>query len=342
MFPGNKMEGGIPKTCPVHGMLKNARCQLENHGMDFTKVSLVGALEMSLKTRAYVADFVEDFVPEYRGLNDLEKNKVEKYILIADLLKRGLWDDLKNGLFQYLDSDFDKELKNSFPGGIDVSSWGDQVYVMNLLVLSKMSTILDHWSQELSSGKFKDEMYAQRYGELELATAQLLEPDGTKSSPRKTLASGLRTGLEYPMGMMKDIPNLLKKKGKEVTIENIKEVFFHNLTRISSTFAVHDIVTFGTVDTAMNGVNSITRPSDFSSEYFELDENNNIVFSEEGAAKVSVTGDVIAKIRTVEDQNMNVTQLGCPILFSNIMVKDYKVIFEPIFEKVAEMQKEYK
>jgi hypothetical protein len=39
---------------------------------------------------------------------------------------------------------------------------------------------------------------------------------------------------------------------------------------------------------------------------------------------------------------MNVTQLGCPILFSNIMVKDYKVIFEPIFEKVAEMQKEYK
>lgn len=342
MFPGNKMEGGIPKTCPIHGALKGIRCQLEDHGMDFTKVSLARALEMSLKTRVYVSGFVSDFVPEYDELSDLEKIKVEKYILIADLLKRGLWDDLKNGLFKYLNTDFDKEIKNAFPGGIDVSSWGDHVYIMNLLVLSKMSTILDHWAQELSSGKFKDEMYAQRYGELEFVTAQLLEPDGTKSSPRKTIASGLRTGLEYPMGMMKDIPSLLKKKGKEVSIENIKEVFFHNLTRVSSTFAVHDIVTFGTVDTSMNGVTSITRPSDFSDKYFELDENNNIVFNEGGVNRINVLGGSIVKSRTEDNEDMNVTQLGCPVLFSNIMVKDYKVIFEPIFQKVVEMQKEYK
>jgi hypothetical protein len=341
MFPGNKMEGNIPKTCPVHAGLKNTRDQLEYHGMDFTKVSLTRALDMSLKTRAYVEDFLEDFVPEYKGLSDSEKNKVEKYILVADLLKRGLWDDLKKGLFQYLDSSFDQEIKNVLSQGGGIYSWGDQVYVMNIMVLSKMSTILDDWSQRLSSGKFEDEMYRQRYRELEVLTARLVEPDGTESSPRKTIASGLRTGLEYPMGMLKDIPGLLKKKGKEVSLKNIKEIFFHNLTRVSSVFAAQDITTFGTTDTAINGVTSISKPSDFSDNFFELDENNDIVFSEAGVKKLNFLTGSIAEIRAESGEDVNVTQLGCPVLFSNLMVKDYKDIFEPIFEKLIKIQKEY-
>lgn len=358
-------------SLPIHTAHDGTRKTLEDSTSYVpVKVNLRSALEMSLKTRAYVEDFVDEFVQDYKKNNSMEQELIQEYVLVADLLKRGLWNELKQDLSDFVHSEefFAEKFADNKGTMTSLSeikgkpiSWEDANDFTIKIVGQRAIRFFDEWAQRMENGNEQDEVYRQRYGELSQLSEMKQKKYGMPTLPKELMRLGFTTGMEYPIGMLKYIPELLKEKGSEVTLESVMEVYSKNLVSVSSTYASQDIITFQTIENIVNPTRREVgdfQPANFSTELFQLDENGKMVFKagmfekikEQSKIKHEAADGYVRISKIVNEgekrnsENKDTTKVPwktCPVLFGNLTM-DYENFFRPIAKKIAEIQGEYK
>ena len=324
---------------------------------------------MSMRTKAYVEDFVDEYVEGYKKNNTMEQELIREYILVADLLKRGLWNELKQDLSDFVQSEefftekfADNEGKMTSLSEIKGKpiSWEDTNDFTIKIVGQRAIRFFDEWAQRMEKGNEQDEMYRQRYGELSQLSEMKQKKYGMPILPKELMRLGFTTGMEYPIGMLKYIPELLKEKGTEVTLESVMEVYSKNLVSVSSTYASQDIITFQTIENIVNPTRREVgdfQPANFSTQLFQLDDNGKMVFkagmfekikeqsktkheAAEGYVRISKVMNEGEKRQSENKDKIKVPWKTCPVLFGNLTM-DYESFFRPIAQKILETQGEY-
>lgn len=317
------------------------------------KVNLRQALDLSLSKKAYVEHMAPDVIEGFENFNSREQMSVLQYVLLADILKRKLWSELKTETKSLMDSPELQEFKKQN------LNWNETIDTLTRGIFRNSVQFLSEWGTRMRTSE-KDEIYKQRFTELK----DLLESQNRHfhilHTPEELFSAGYNTGVSFPMGMLKYMPELLKAKGIDPTPEKIEEYFKNNLVSTSSMYASQDIYSFGAINSAINPDQSRVLAADFSSENFTLNDAGKITMKKDAFSKIHATliekipssaGATHAAVNNLINHMENKPQdpegkakytwKGCPALFANV-ITDFDDFFKPILEKVLEIQKEYK
>ncbi len=368
------MKENLGNNLPIQNAHDNVRNMVEEKtGYKPEKVNLRPALEKSLATKAYVEDFISDFIPEYKNYNSRQQMVLEEYVLLADLLKRKLWDEINLDIEKLLnDSEF---INYPFPGNPELKelttirkekerhqlTWEETADIIQKIIAVRMGLFLDGWEERMKKEE-TDEMYQQRFGELELIMNKQKKLGMTLKSPANVISSGLNTGISFPMGLLKNLPDLIRAQGELPTKEKIMELFEKNMQILSVKYAAQDLMTFGVLDEAVNprSPTSTEKPANFSSQLFTLDEVGKVTFKKDAfealhpqinksieesyAEEHSVKNHILSTMENKPIRNDGKSRSPwktCPALFAKLLL-DYDKFFKPIAERFLETQEEYK
>ncbi len=322
MGEGNNQGNITPQK--MHDMVRDITEKRTGHRPE--KINLRRALDFSLKTRAYVDDFADEFIDGFKEYNSLEQAVIKQYLVLADLLKRGCWNEIHNEISSFLDSNrymdtsfYKDDSFLAFAPSIDIRALANTTTIRKesahsglslkdaaddmLKVISlDSSDFLLAWGKRMRSVE-KDEMYKQRFTELEELSRFKGKVFKIEMLPPEVLIeNGLGTAMSFAIGMIKHMPDLLNASGKEVTKETIIEAVRQNLVGLSSTYAAQDISSFSTIDSIMTPERErrIVTPTNFSPELFTL-ENGKITFKKGALEKIRGAIENSADISRIHD-----------------------------------------
>lgn len=339
---------------PINKAHEAVRGTLESTiGHSAAKVNLRQALDLSLSKKAYVEDMAPDVVEGFKNFNSREQNSIIQYILLADILKRSLWSEIKKNTKDLINSPQLEEFKNQN------LNWNETIDTLTRGMINNSRSFLLEWGARMRTSE-KDEMYKQRFTELQDQLDSQNAHYHILNTPENLFTAGYNTGVSFPMGMLKHMPELLRSKGIEPTRKNIEEYFKKNLIGTSGMYASQDIYSFGAINNAINPNEDRPLPADFSTENFTLNDAGKITFKQDAFSKAhdSITEKIpssAAALHVAVNMHTNLEEnkprdpnektkyawKTCPALFANV-ITEYEDFFKPILDKALEIQGEYK
>jgi hypothetical protein len=359
------MEDGFNR-CPIHKVHDKARNVLEDKlGYSSKRVNLKTALEASLSTNEPVAEIAKKLVPGFEEMNAFEQELVVEYVLVADLLKRGLWSELKDTTLRFVDSEDFIDVSSELKPGVSLRnnqknqklSWADTIDTSTQIIGETSILFFHSWEEKMRAGD-PDKIKKMRFDELDAMCALRHSKYGTNYTPGHLMRIGFSTGIEYPMGMLKSMPDLLKASGKEPTIENIEKAFSKNLVSVTTQYASQDILSFQAISNSLEPVRmgGDYSPTNFSPDFFILDDEGKMHFKKDSSDDLLKHIEKNVDNTTAKDhvavnklfnsfegksgEELEVAWKSCPAMFGN-QIADFDNFFGPIMKRIVGIQKQY-